>query len=206
MKIERLTENKIRVLLKNEDIKDKNIDLHTIMTKAIESQGFFLEMLNQAEKQLGFNTDGYRLLIEAYSSPDNDFIFTITKYLDTPNDVITPRKKVVPRRKRFNLKSKCMICSFECFEHFCQLCTRLSNSHISVKGLAQSICLHEYDGVYYLIVNDINNNVCFKTLSSIFSEFATFRSFSAGFESKLLEYGKIVMKHNALYKGIKYFG
>ena len=45
MKIEKITENKIRVLLKYEDIKDKNIDLHTIMTKAIESQGFFLEML-----------------------------------------------------------------------------------------------------------------------------------------------------------------
>ena len=54
MKIEKLTENKIRIILKSEDFKDKNIDLHTIMTKTAESQGLFLEILNKAKKEVGF--------------------------------------------------------------------------------------------------------------------------------------------------------
>ena len=46
MKIEKLTENKIRIIIKSEDIEDENIDLHTIMTKTAESQGILLEILN----------------------------------------------------------------------------------------------------------------------------------------------------------------
>ena len=64
MKIEKITENKIRILVKSEDISEKDIDLHTIMTKAIEQpQGFFLEMLNKAESEVGFNTDGYKAVL-----------------------------------------------------------------------------------------------------------------------------------------------
>lgn len=206
MKIEKLTENKIRILLKNEDIKDKNIDLHTIMTKAIESQGFFLEMLHQAEEQLGFYTDGCKLLIEAYSSPDNDFVFTITKYLEAEDTVTLPRKRVVPKRKRVNVSSKHFIFSFEDFEAFCSLCTFLNHSKISARGLANQISLHEYNSTYYLVINGLNNkNLCYKTLFSIFSEFGKFVDTSSSFENKLLEHGRITIKHNALYTGIKYF-
>ena len=38
MKIERLTENKIRIILKREDFKDKKIDMSQIFFKADESQ------------------------------------------------------------------------------------------------------------------------------------------------------------------------
>lgn len=200
MKIEKITENKIRVLLKNEDIKDKNIDLHTIMTKAIESQGFFLEMLNKAEEEVGFKTDGYRLLIEAYSSPENDFIFTITKYLDET------KKKVVPRRRKINTNVKNMIYAFDNFESFCELCSYLSKSNLATRGLARSISLYEYNNIYYLIIKGINSkNVSCKTLFSVFSEFGRYYNVSTIFENKLLEHGKSVMKHNALNTGIRYF-
>ena len=58
MKIEKLTDNKIRIIISTEDLKEKNIDLHTFMAEAIESQTIFLEMLNQAEKEVGFVTKG----------------------------------------------------------------------------------------------------------------------------------------------------
>ena len=38
MKIEKLTENKIRVIINSEDLKENNIDSNTLMEKAIESQ------------------------------------------------------------------------------------------------------------------------------------------------------------------------
>ena len=80
MKIEKLTENKIRIIIKQEELKDKSLDLHTIMTKAAESQGLFLEILDRAKKEIGFNADGHKLLIEAFSSSDDVMVFTITKY------------------------------------------------------------------------------------------------------------------------------
>ena len=208
MKIEKITENKIRILLKNEDIKDKNIDLHTIMTKAVESQSFFLDVLDKAEKQFGFNTDGCRLLIEGYSSSENDLIFTITKYLDETINVtpqtFEPRRKVVPRRKNIS-KVKSTVWSFGDFDTFCELCSCLNHSSISARGLARSISLHKYNGTYYLVINEINDKVCSKTLLSIFSEFGRYENVSSNFKYKLLEHGTTIIKHNALNTGIKYF-
>ena len=82
MKIEKLTENKIRVIINLDDLKKNNLDFHTIMQKPIESQKLFLEMLLKAEKELGFYTEGCKLLVEAFSSSEDVFIFTITKYID----------------------------------------------------------------------------------------------------------------------------
>ena len=178
MKIEKITENKIRILVKSEDIHEKDIDLHTIMTKAIEQpQGFFLEMLNKAESEVGFNTDGYKLLIEAYSSPDEDLVFTITKYLDVESNArnkasannTIDRKKVVPRKKRMSLLPKNRI-------------------------------------TYYLIIGELSErSIGDRNLFAAFSEFGKITSYSPTFQSKLQEHGRRIMGHNALNKGIKYF-
>ena len=42
MKIEKLTDNKIRVIINLEDLKKNNLDFNTIMEKPIESQKLFL--------------------------------------------------------------------------------------------------------------------------------------------------------------------
>ena len=52
MKIEKLTENKIRIILRPEDLEEKDLDLHTIMTRTAESQGLLLEILNKAKKEI----------------------------------------------------------------------------------------------------------------------------------------------------------
>ena len=55
-------------------------------------------MLLKAEKEVGFYTEGYKLLVEAFSSPDGLFVFTITKYVEktaTPSS----KPKVTQKRK-----------------------------------------------------------------------------------------------------------
>ena len=91
MKIEKLTENKIRIIIDLDDLDEKNMDLHSLMKKAIESPYLISNILVRAEKELGFKTDGCKLLIEAFSSLDNIYIFTITKYEQCEDTV--PKKK-----------------------------------------------------------------------------------------------------------------
>ena len=79
MKIEKLTENKIRIILNVEDLEKNNIDLHSFMSNSIESQSLFIDILNQAEHEVGFSTKDCKILIEALASSDGNFIFTITK-------------------------------------------------------------------------------------------------------------------------------
>ena len=80
MRIEKITENKIRIILNIQDLEEKNIDLHTFMSNSIESQDLFYEMLNKAEKEIGFKTKDYKLLIEALSVPERKFYIDCNSY------------------------------------------------------------------------------------------------------------------------------
>ena len=75
MQIEKLTENKIRIILNLEDLKEKNIDLHSFMSNSIESQDLFYDVLNKAEEEIGFITKNYKLMIEAIAVPERKIYF-----------------------------------------------------------------------------------------------------------------------------------
>jgi len=75
MKIEKLNDNKIRVTLNLEDLTERDIDYHSFMSNSIESQSIFLDMLNTAEKEVGFNTDNCRIMIEALALKDR-YVYT----------------------------------------------------------------------------------------------------------------------------------
>ena len=70
MQIEKLNENKIRITLNLDDLKENNIDLHSFMSNSIESQDLFYTMLDKAEKEVGFETKDYKLMIEALAVPN----------------------------------------------------------------------------------------------------------------------------------------
>ena len=63
MKIEKITKNKIRIILKQDDFKDKNINLQKFLLNSKNSQILLLKILNKAEKDLKFQTNGYKLFI-----------------------------------------------------------------------------------------------------------------------------------------------
>lgn len=75
MKIEKLNENKIRITLNIEDLAERDIDYHSFMSNSIESQEIFLDMLNTAEKEVGFCTDDSRIMIEALALKDRKIRF-----------------------------------------------------------------------------------------------------------------------------------
>ena len=101
MKIEKLTENKIRIIVNSYDLENKNLDFKTLLSRTLDSQGFFLDMLEKAKTEVGFNTDGCKILVEAFSTTDEYLIFTITKYVDKSNTQIGKRPKV--KMKNLNI-------------------------------------------------------------------------------------------------------
>ena len=93
MRIEKLNENKIRIFFDIEDLVEKNIDLHTFMSNSMETQDLFLDMLDKAETELGFNTKNYKLVIEALASFDGNFIITVTRVLPTESVSVKRSRK-----------------------------------------------------------------------------------------------------------------
>lgn len=211
MKIEKLTENKIRIILRDEDLQEKNIDLKTLMTPSSKSQELFLEMLSQAQKEVGFDTDGYRLLIEGFSSSEDSLVFTITKYKEKiEKNKLSPSqesKKLLIKRKTVSSQNPCSIYSFHQFDEFCDFCNYLNqNSSIHLRGLMENSCLYYWNNTYYLTLIGIHpNHKSIEQFYTAISEFATPVSSSKGLEAKIQEYGNKMIKRNAIYTGIKFF-
>lgn len=209
MKIEKLNENKIRITLNMEDLSDRNIDFQTFMSNSIESQDIFLDMLNKADEEVGFNTDDCRIMIEALALNNGHFILTITKFEHKTEERFLPRKKNLHiKRKSPKLNFDKTIYSFESFDAFCDFCNFLNNiiQDKQIGKFAKSSDLYEYNSNFYLILSNINvNSNNLDSICSSITEFAHFVNSSELFERKIKEYGRLIIENTALSTSLEYF-
>lgn len=207
MKIEKLNENKIRITLNTQDLIDKNIDFHSFMSNSKESQNLFLDMLDEAEKKVGFITKDYKLRIEALAMSDGNFILTITRFgksIDTPSKSLSNNKTKI-KRKNFDISSKHLIFKFDSFDTFCEFSNFVSNLDIS-KSISKKSILYLYKNSYYLYLENVNiSEQDLSRLFTIITEFGTYVENADLFERKLNEFGKIIIKNNAIKTCNKYF-
>lgn len=210
MKFEKLSENKIRITLTIADLKDKDIDFHDFMSNPLETQDLFLDILEQAKEKIGFNTTDYKVKIEALAMIDGDFVVNVTRMSDTnKNEVLAPstKKRFKVRRKTHSPKSTKAIYKFDTFDDYCYFMQFLVKNNLSNSYLiAKKIITYLYENSYYLVFYGINESYKdnLKFYSAI-TEFGTYINNSVLFISKLQEFGKIVIKNNAIKTSLKHF-
>ena len=210
MKIEKLTENKIRIILNIEDLETNNIDFESVLNNTPEIQTLILSILNQAEKEVGFFVKDCKILIEAIASFDGNFVFTITK--TAPNESNIPsfsRKKPQAKRKSFKVNSNDIIYSFRNFDEFCEFCKAIHIeflSHESLKLICKNTSLYFYKDTYYLLISGINTNYeHLNVFFSVISEFTDRVENYKNFDAKLIEHGKAIFKKHAISNTINIF-
>lgn len=205
MRIEKLNENKIRIFLSLEDLKEKNIDLHTFMSNSLETQDLFLDMLTKAETEVGFKTHNYKLAIEALASSDGNFIFTITR-LKPESNLSVKNKKIKVKRLSVTPNKALSIYEFHKFDEFCEFCEFMSSGILNkyIPKIKSSLIL--YNHKYYLILTNLKLSVPdLKVFANSISEFAIRQKNEDLFDRKLKEYGKIIISKNAISTCLKYF-
>lgn len=204
MKFEKLSENKIKITLTSQDLKDKNIDFHSFMSNPLEKQDLFLDILEEAEEEIGFEFKDYPVRIEALAMANGEFIVTVTRVVPDSKSL---HKKVSVKRKNTKIDSKYAIYKFASFDDYCNFVKYLKNHNLSLSyKVAKNILLYLYKKDYYIVFDNINlkySNIA--KFNSAIIEFAKFISNSSLFICKLLENGEIIMNNNAIKTGIKYF-
>lgn len=206
MRFEKLNENKIRIILNSQDLIKNNIDFHNFMADPIESQDLFFNMLDEAEKKIGFTTKNYNIKIEAFQIAGSDFVLTITRSLPEKINNINIKNKPRVKRKKLELNDRNIIYCFNNFDDFCNFCNFLSNNNININSIAKNISLYEYKGEYFLAFIQINLNCSdLKKVFSSITEFGTYTNDATLFNHKLIENGKVIMKNNAIKTTIHYF-
>lgn len=205
MKIEKITENKIRITLNHDDLEEKHIDFHSFMSNSIEAQDIFFDMLKEAEAQVGFKTDDYKILLEALATSDGKFVLNVTRI--APDSNVPRKRKIAIKRKTNEIDKKLAIYKFDSFEDFCNFSNLLYSSSCNtiIKKIKKSV-LYLYNNSYYLVLNNILADLnLLKSFCSLVAEFSTYVNNSDLYEKKLNEYGKIIIKNNAISICCKYF-
>lgn len=211
MKFEKLNENKIRITLSLKDLQEKDIDFHDFMSNSLETQDLFLDMLEEAEEKVGFNTKNYRVKIEALAMTDMDFIITVTRIIPDSeklrSNVAVPKKKFKACRRKTESKTNKAVYKFSSFDDYCTFIQFLSQNHpTDAIYVASDISVYLYQNYYYLVLSDINlDNIHITKFYSSITEFATYINNSELFISKLHECGKLVIKNNAIKTSLKHF-
>ena len=202
MKIEKLTDNKIRVIVDSCDLERDNLNINKLSDLPLEKQTIFTNILEKAKKEFGFEANGCKLIIESFTSDEDFLIFTLTKY------PIPEKKKPIAKRKQVLISNNTAVYRFETLNNFIDFCNYIKNSKSDFKQNMISIksYLYCYNNTYFLLLKELDNSyVTKKCINSLISEFANYISYSNTFENKLLEYGDIIIKNDAINKGIKYF-
>lgn len=209
MKIEKLNENKIRIILSSQDLIEKNIDFNSFMSNSIETQDLFFDMLEEAEEKVGFVTRDHKIKIEALALAGGEFVLTITKYgkqSDADTHLVTKQKNIKAKRITNKLNQDILIYSFKTFDDFCLFSSNI-NRLKNINNIAKNIVLYTYNSQYYLQLTKPNiENPSLKTIGTIITEYGSYIRNSNLFSYKLSERGKIILKHNAIKQCIKYFG
>ena len=197
MRIEKINENKIRIFLNLDDLKEKNIDIHSFMSSPIESQSLFLDVLQMAEEKVGFVTKDYKISIEAIAMSYGDFVLTVTR-----DKELSPkkRKQFQIKRKSEDLKQIFSIFAFDSFDDFIEFAICFKNSRFySLNKFIKQGCLYELNSTYYFVFETPEINIEFlKGLYGLFAEFSKLVFDSDLFVNKLQEYGKLIIKNNAI--------
>ena len=199
MKFEKLDENKIRIILNLNDLEDKNIDFHTFMSNSIETQDLFIDMLKQAEKEIGFISNNYNLHIEAFATSDGNFVFNITRI----SSINLPKKNnIVYKRKKQHINRNLTIYEFNSFDDYCNFCHFISTMSGNYTGDSSLIL---YNSKYYLILYNIKMDfIRLKHFYIYASEFANLYTSSKLFANLLFEHGENLIHDNAIEIGVNY--
>ena len=82
MKLERISENKIRCTLNKADLADKHLLLNELAYGTDKAKELFSEMMQKASAELGFEADNIPLMVEAIPVSADCLILNITKVED----------------------------------------------------------------------------------------------------------------------------
>ncbi len=86
MKIERINENQIKFTLSSEDLASRHLRVSELVYSSDKAKNLFNELMQRANKEVGFEHDDLPLMIEAIPMPQDGLILVVTK-MDDPEEL-----------------------------------------------------------------------------------------------------------------------
>ncbi len=182
MKMERLTNNKIKIFLTVDDLMDRGVTKDDLLGNSLKVQKLFQEMVEEACESLHFKMMG-SIAIEIFTLPAQGLIIIITKEED----------ENLSEEEDFNLRVKYDDCPhilyyFDDFEDVIQLSYHLTN-----QGILKTT-LYSYNEHYYLLIENVQENN-YNQVLSIAAEYGNASTLTL---YRLIEYGTCLIEKKAI--------
>jgi adapter protein MecA 1/2 len=186
LKIEKINDDKLKITLDIDDLKNNNLDARSFLKNSPETQDFFWDVMQEAEKKYGFSIDESMIRVDARVAETGMFTLVVTKtskdlfsgvktiHEDKPVDYKLSRIKKEPSSDK-------LLYRFACLDDLLAYTECTSKSDNST--------LYVYNKNYYLLTSVIDD---------VIADYATLFPNIDSMLATLYEYGKIVYKCNAI--------
>ncbi len=201
MYIERLDENRIKITVDGDDIKEWNVDLKNFTENTAEAQDLFWCALRQAEREVNFKVNqNSQLMVETMPNGDEGFFLYVSLIEDEAELVSALIKagkhvKQTEFRTRRRTRSRFAVSIFR-FNDFDDLCNAAKEVCELFIGSSRLI---KYSGSFYLELTPPDSFAIFE-VDNILSEFADKIKQPQIFQGVLNEHGKLMIAHDAVSK------
>lgn len=212
MKIEKINDNKIKIMFDSKELEENNITVHSFLSNSIESQKLFLAILDIANEDFGFDISNSLISCETISFSNQNFVVIVTKTLNNICTDFQGNSKEISNSNKssFNfigdnlLKSKInanvfpdmLLYSFDNINDVFAFSDYLNNI-IQTENI--SSFFYKYNNCFFIKINLENLDSKFKnTLISILSEYKENLILSPLAIAKFEEFSTILINNNAL--------
>lgn len=197
MRVERLTSDKVRFFLTFDDLHERDIDKEDLWRDIPKVHQLFHDMMEQAYYELGFEVNG-PIAVEVFALPTQGMVVIVTR----GRNEFQPDYEDSHLADTFELEvmldeSEDIVYAFRDFEDVIQVARRI-HSLVPCEGK-----LYYYKNCYVLCFQDMDlSEKNFQTLISTLEEYGEVYPVT---EAVLEEYGKLIMKENAIQQLNNYF-
>lgn len=171
-----ISEEKLKIILSEEDLKELNIDIESLDYSRVATKRVFWEILDKAKETAGFDADKCKLYVQVFPSQDGGCEMFITKFSSIVSKKTSRQSKTYRITKSTQDKNGKLIAGQ--FDDICKLCKRLreNNSRICAS------LFYDASGVYILTVEKKHRMP---------SYISSNKSLSVSFPEYLCEYGSV---------------
>lgn len=208
MRIEKINENKIKVLIDDNEAKEWNISFKNISENTPEVQEMFWTAIRMAEENADFSVDGAKLFVEAVRNPaadDSGFGMMITRVCSDDElscAINNCGYKGRIRRARLSYKRKSGGKKYiYCFKDFDNVCAAAGEIYSLYTGFS---ALYKCGEKFYLYLIP-ENSALFEDTERTITEFGIKSKNGQYMHGHLNEYGELMISKNAIDVLAKYF-
>ncbi|MBC6975581.1 genetic competence negative regulator [Bacillus sp. Xin] len=193
MRLERLNYNKIKIFLTFDDLSERGLTKEDLWKNAPKVQQLFRDMMQEANKELGFEADG-PIAVEVFSLQAQGMVVIVTKENHETDTEDEFRDEFIEMQVTLD-ESEHILYEFATFEDVITLASRLYN--LGVTGGK----LYTWDGRFYLWIEE--EPALLK--ADIIAILAEYGNSSTATIYRIIEYGKELMDSQAIQQIYKYF-